>query len=309
MLSNNEKSQVREGFELYEHDWTFAASYLGEPFITNNCLVYFDGTSINLAAFSLGDARRIVSTSEISSGLRRIASGQRISLIHIWGRFEVAEEYDIHGERLRLLGTPDTTNGFDGEYSVDIPRHNLVELPEARKAIRAASNKGLAARVVHRDYFRADHFRLVEEWVNSRPIGLPSISAMTSLPAYIRHRHVELVEVSQGQRCCGFGVMSFPNPSNALLVATFSEQRPGARIEDRILGEVLEVCKQRGIDRLHLGYAGKESLARFKRKWGASQTGPDYWQAVYCSDGGPERLVNSLAFFWASRLHDVGLRR
>jgi hypothetical protein len=118
-----------------------------------------------------------------------------------------------------------------------------------------------------------------------------------------------LLEISRDHQLCGFGVISFPAAGHAVLMASFSERRPGARIEDRILAEAVQNCRDRQVRTLHLGYAGTDSLARFKRKWGATKTGPDYRDIIYCTETTDAGLLASNGFFWGSRMHATASRR
>jgi len=304
VLSHDEAAHVRVNFSIYDHEWAFPACYLGEPFLVGNCLAYYDGRAVNLAAFPVDEPGRQLSVGQVCAALDELPLWRTPDLLHIWGQFEASAEIMVRGHRLRL-SSDDSARRYGGAFSLDIEGHDLVGLPEARKAIRAAANKGLSATVRRAEYFTADHFRLIEEWVRTRPIGLPSVSAATGLPAYVRNGHVELLEILRDGNCCGFGVLAMPTSTDAVLVASFSERYPGARIEDRLMAEAIELCRTRGLRRLHLGYTGTASLARFKRKWGARQSGPDYADVVYCRNENDVQFVRSLSFFWTSRIHCI----
>jgi hypothetical protein len=308
VISSSEADYIKCNFWIYEHEWTFAAGYLGEPFLLEDCLVYFDGRAVNLVAFPIGAPGRAISAQRMSDVLVRVSATRAPELLHVWGSFSAPPEVRAGGAHLVRMNN-DADEVLGGAFSVDIDAHRIDDLAEARKALRSAANKGLQACLRQASYFTADHFRLVEEWVRTRPIGLPSVSAMSSLPAYIRNQHVELVEVRQGGRLCGFGVVAFPTLADAVLIASFSERYPGARIEDSILAATLDVCRQRAIRRLHLGYSGSESLSHFKRKWGAVQSGPPYRDLVYSLDARHRDMVRSDGYFWPSRLYSVSTGR
>ncbi|PWW60468.1 hypothetical protein DFQ13_107265 [Actinokineospora spheciospongiae] len=75
--------------------------------------------------------------------------------------------------------------------------------------------------------------------------------------------------------------------------------------------EIISLCKARDVTTLHLGYAGSDSLARFKCKWGATKTGPDYTEAIYADPeiDGYADIAQRYSFFWNSRMHEISASR
>lgn len=306
MINRDDEVRIAEGFGLYEHDWTFAACYLGEPFLIDDCLAYFDGRTINVAAFPVGNVRGVISHGALSNIVERLSSENALELVHVWGRFEVVPEIVTRSATLSQVD-PNIATEYGGEFTIKLGNHDLAVLPEAKKAARAIKNKRIRVTVGQHEIFRSDHYRLVEEWVRTRPIGPPSVSAMAALPAYVRNPHVSLIEAYSDNKMRGFGVISTPTARDGVLIATFSERYPGARIEDQLMLSAIEFCKARNISTLHLGYSGTDSLTRFKLKWGAKRTGPGFSEAVYCVRE-VDTMANEYTFFWPSRLHSTKIR-
>ena len=65
MLSVCDQDRIAQEFSVYEHEWRFFSGFLGEPFLLNNCLVYWDGTTANVCAFPLGESQESIGASEI----------------------------------------------------------------------------------------------------------------------------------------------------------------------------------------------------------------------------------------------------
>jgi len=64
----------------------------------------------------------------------------------------------------------------------------------------------------------------------------------------------------------------------------------------------LEYARSKGSRLFHLGYAGSKTVADFKSKWGARETGPRYKDAIWISDQSWKVLADSYGFAWISRL-------
>lgn len=82
---------------------------------------------------------------------------------------------------------------------------------------------------------------------------------------------------------------------------SFSRRIPGKRVDDAGLMASLDYAGALGCHTFHLGYARSESLASFKRKWGARETGPRYKDAIYAADADWTALAEDYGFAWVSR--------
>jgi len=307
LLSAVDRERVRAGFRVYEHEWRYFSGFLGEPFLVDGCLIYWDGSVISFPAFSLAEHRRF-NVRDVAGMMSQVPSVADVQVAFVWGDVELADKLDVVACPAPLTAVSVDTDAYPGEFTIDILDFDLARLKEARKAVRMLSRKDLSVRHRQLDGFEHHHFRLVEEWVRTRSIGSIATCATTTLPAYCREPHVHVFEVFRHDRLVAFAVVSLPTSDRAIVMWSFSQQGPGARLEDSMMYAIIEYCRSQRISTLECGYAGNASLARFKRKWGARQTAPDYRLGVFTTNGVWAERGLSGRFYWAIRMGDIAAR-
>ena len=317
MLSASDQRWITSHFWAYEHEWSFLRGYLGEPFLIDDYILFCDGTTVNICAFALNDRARMASEGDVENLVSGLQLWKSPALVHVWGLFDVPETITLRDGTSLMLGNRIAREEvYPGEYTLDLATHNIESLSGAREAARSARVKSLSTQVRRLRQLETRHFELIESWCETRAIASMAACAAASLAAYVRESHVMVIEVLDHNVCRGFSVLASSTSNDAVLLLSFPEKYPGARIGDSLLQGAIAHCKQGGYRHLHMGYAGSDSIAQFKRKWGGQETvtgtpstGPRYRQAVYAeSELWLERAAR-LDFYWMSRLLTLAAER
>ncbi|MEV7969283.1 hypothetical protein AB0O34_25335 [Sphaerisporangium sp. NPDC088356] len=302
MLNEDDRERISRGFSVYEHEWRFLAGYLGEPFLIDSCLVYWDGRTLNICALPLNGDDTVLGRSDLERIAARFAEVHEVELVHVWGSIAVPDALTVGNSVLGLTDQASVDSSFDGEHTIDLDDFSLGKLPEAAKSLRGVRNKGLTIAVKRVDQFAGSYYRIIEYWRQMHNIGAMASCAAATLPSYCRESHVVVVEASDQGRPCGFVVVAQPKADRAVRVLSFSLRSKGGRVGDALMFATIDYCMNAGVRTLHCGYAGSDSLSRFKEKWGARSTGPGYRQAMFATDPGWRARANEYRFYWAHRM-------
>lgn len=306
MLYQQEQDRITRQFAVYEHEWRFFAGFMGEPFLINECLVYCDGSTVNVCAFPIDDCPKVLQVSDIERMLDDLSRLDSIQLVHVWGVFRPTRSITLNGRTLELVNSDSCEENYTGEYTIDLSKFDLRRQREAAKSVRSAANKGIEVRIRDIDRFEVDHYRLMEHWLNTHEIGPIAACAASTLPSYCREPDVVVAEAIYEGAIRGFEVVAHPTNDRAIRMLSFGERLSGIKIGDALTYAVIEHCVDSGVRQLHCGYAGEPALARFKEKWGAVITGPTYRQALYAVDSYWRGLADVYSFYWALRMTSSG---
>jgi hypothetical protein len=302
MLSEDTKARFARSFSVYEHEWRFLAGYLGEPVESGGYLAFDDGSVINFCAFPLNQEGQALERTELERFITSAYKPESHKLIHIWGVFDPPAQLQIQDVVLDLVNQDATNEVFPGEFTIDLTTHDLATLPEAHRSVRRMHSKGLELEVTTPGALTSRHMSIIEHWRTSRAVSNMAAVAAHSLISFTKHSDVIVFDVKQDGILQGFTIGSRPNDDVAVNLMSFSKKYPGSRLGDALLWRTIEYHRDRGVKKLHLGYAGTEGLVHFKTKWGAQKTGADYRQALYAADGWWRSRAEAYDFYWMSRL-------
>lgn len=281
MLGRSEIDCIADGFCVYDHEWRFYSKFLGSPTLVDDLLLYFDGEILFVCAFPLKDPFRELTRERVAEVISPYAD--RATGVNIWGRF--ACPATIRLKNLEIAPTHFT--GYDDTYPsliVPVDAFDFADHPKARKSISTAHRNG--ARGVLRDSssLTYEHQQLVLDWIDSIQ---PSRVHQTMAHAAVEYAEQEgnwVIDVVSEARLVGFAILSFPNGDSSVMLNSFrsyNESDRRLRIGDIISATALTLLKEHDIKHLHRGYSTTASLESFKRKWGASVTGPRYSEAFF----------------------------
>jgi hypothetical protein len=221
-------------------------------------------------------------------------------LVHLWGNLQTPESIKIGGRELHCVVSGEEE--YEGEYSIDIFENSNSFSQETRKTIRSFNRDGLRATISPSRRLSWHELNLIEKWQERIAPGIAGTLAGASISNYVLSTHSYTTRCFLGDRLVGFSVFATPKPDRAVNLMSFSERLKGIKIEDKLLHATIEMCKLQNISRLHLGYAGTDSLAKFKKKWGAKRSGPNYTQAIYVTGQDWANRAKDFTFFWYARL-------
>lgn len=306
MLTHEEQSRVVKDMCVYEHEWRYLAGYLGEPFLLDDVLCFYDGRALNVCVFTLGSAKTL-SSDELKSRLAILDKEIQPRLVHVWG--DVFTPANIEVGRVKLRRVVQAEAKFPGEYSLDLANVPGAYSAEVMKAIRSFRRDNLQFTVDASTRLSWRELALIERWQERISPGIAGTVAGASIAGYVLSSSSYTVRCFIDHRLVGFSVFSRPTAERAVNLMSFAERLRGVKIEDGLVYSTIQTCRSQNVRWLHLGYAGTDSLGRFKQKWGATKTGADYTQAIYVDGQDWEKCAQDFTFYWWARLlgHRFGI--
>jgi hypothetical protein len=251
---------IAGGFWVYEHD-VRPHSVLYGPFAEHNGWIsYDDGYALHIAAYRLGDPEAHLMPDTFVRVVQDRLRGERRAAVSVWGRLDLALDYALPGytcvHREAKAASADVADLTSTETSQD-----------AVRAARRAAQLGYVTEVSESP-LQPEHFSVMDRWVATHKVTRPHRAfALACLESHQRG-YVLRLDVRCHGKLEGFGLLSFPTRHDAVYLQGFLLNRPGSRAGDSLLDHMVRQCREAGVEKVHLGYTGTESLRRFKAKWG-----------------------------------------
>lgn len=305
MLGKTDIEFIYNNYKIYDHNWEFYASLLGEPFLINDCLIYFDGKILYVCAFSLINPKKPVNIKELLDKLSTDKRFETAEILDVWGNFtNNQEKISWKGFKpIEIAHTNKIDSVFDSIIFID--NFNYSNNKKARLAKNAAENKKVYTKIVKRDYLTSEHIKIMKKFLQNHNIQQPHLSFFLSIQFIIRSENAVIIEsYNNSENLIGFSViMHTSQDSLTYLLACYDNCEK--RAADATLAKCIEYCKASGIKRFHMGYSGSDSLLDFKKKWGASSSGLSYEEVFYklsdsLSDINENTIFNG-NFLWRDR--------
>lgn len=154
-------------------------------------------------------------------------------------------------------------------------RYYVLELDDFRVpgALRRMVRKaGQQLTIARGSAFTREHTRLALEFVRRVKPGPRIETLLDRMPAYLNaSQHALVLEAWTRENCLSaFYVVDLATPAFGVYVIGGHSKKhyvPGA--SDLLFFEMVQVCRQAGKARIHLGLGVNAGIRRFKQKWGA----------------------------------------
>ena len=303
MLTEVDIARINAEFGVYDHDWRFFSEFLGEPFLLENYLAYFDGLILYLCAFRLGGCWRELRADELQSLVNDFEFAEDVQAINVWGVYqEVPRALGVKQRVLPLAREVPRSEACDA--MIDLDDFDFARYTSARLARNSAKNKGVACRVTQRETLSHRHTRLMEGFFRTHDISATHASFYLAANSLIKRNNVYIVEGWHGGKLIGFCLLSHAGVEAASIVMGFYDNAARLRVSDGIFSEAIMWAKGRGLRRLHVGYSGHRSLLDYKRKWGPLISLPPYGEAFYSASQEILAVVNRGNYPWRERILD-----
>lgn len=124
--------------------------------------------------------------------------------------------------------------------------------------------------VITRGKFGREHKRIVQGFLNSRPLTADQVYLFKHLQHYLKHSpSAKLLEARKGRELVAFTVTDLGSANYAFYLFNFRSidfNIPGA--SDFLFREMVNVAQSRGKEAINLGLGINSGIRRFKEKWG-----------------------------------------
>jgi len=295
MLSDREKQVVSETIASSEHDYFVWSSLLGEPFVVDGFICYFDGVTAAIAGVPLADGRP---RNGIRSRLDRV--------VDKWMQRPDVDFVNYFGpEHLAVARNP----SFGLIYKQEPADYNLdlfIELgsgPDTRASrklrqdLNRAVRNGIEVEARKQEFLTAEQLRLMSQLAARTDLEVSDVTYLANAAALLRHDSSMLFEARLGDAVAGVGIAHHYFTSKPFfVVAAFDSRLAG--VSDAIYAAVISYYRLHGAEWLGLGYAATAGQYHYKHKWGGEARNSPCWQLIWrrCNIATPFR--DSLHWPW-----------
>jgi hypothetical protein len=296
MLTPQQVNYIQEHINSSDQDFFFWSSLLGEPFLEQDILTYYDGETVSLVGYSLN------AQTEQSSIVRSL-----IELVMKWLKVPTVKCFNYFGPRpLDLsdcLGAEFSLiyvlkpEHYQADIFIDLNHASLLKTSRAKESMRKTQRLGLAATVSPRDYLSHQHIELVRRLLSRETMMMCDVSQLTNTVSILKDPATRCFDVEQDQILIGFAVAhEFFAQMPFLTLAAFDTSQSG--VSDTIYLALINYYKARGARWLGLGYGVTEGLYQYKTKWGGVRCNPPVHQCIWAKSG----FENAVFDYWVCNL-------
>jgi hypothetical protein len=275
MLSPSDEAFLDVQAYSVDHDYFYLPTLLGEPFLSNGILSFFDGSAVHIMGSAI-PWDPVNAHQQIASVVEQWIMDERVEFVNYFG--PARPDWP-------LLET------FTIVYSADCLAHNVelfVDLSlmpsmkvarKQRQDLGRARRRGIEVRTTRLPYLSHRHITLLRSSMQRNDYGVSDASYVVNVPAILGHSSTMVFEAVIGDRLVGFGVThEFFRGRPFFLAAAFDRAAPGC--SDALYGAIIRYYRETGAKTLSLGYASSPENMRYKLKWGGMARTPPCFQLI-----------------------------
>lgn len=275
MLSLSDEAFLEANAYSVDHDYFYLPKLLGEPFLSNGILSFYDGTAVHIMGTAIPwcpvNAHR-----QLAAVAERWMLDERVEFINYFGPvypdWPLSETFTVAYSADRLDHNVELFVDLSLLPSVKIARKQRQDLGRARR-------RGIEVRTTRLLYLSHRHITLLRSSLQRSDYGLSDASYVVNVPAILGHSSTLVFEAVSGDRLVGFGVThEFFRGRPFFLAAAFDRAATGC--SDAIYGAIIRYYREAGANTLSLGYASSPQNMQYKLKWGGMARTPPCFQLI-----------------------------
>jgi hypothetical protein len=306
MLSPDEQAFIADNLTSGDHDYFVWSGLVGEPFLCDGILCYFDGETVAVVGHTLG-------------GTHQPIAERLPDVIATWCRCPDVAFINYFGPLPAEMPPP---AGWVPIYSADPRPWNrevFLDLAvqgrrayswEIRGQLRMAARHGVEVTNEQRQSLGHEHISLLRSLATRQSLAPSDAGYCANVVSILRGDSTMVWEARVNGKLTGFAVTHehfLHRPF--LVVGAFDRAQQGT--SDSVYAAVLEGYLDRGGHELGLGYAVDEGLFRYKTKWPGARIGPPCHQFIWQRLGVEVDFNDCLHWPWrlmtgATRLAEIG---
>jgi hypothetical protein len=278
MLSDREKHMIRDTIASSEHDYFVWSSLVGEPFVVDSFICYFDGVTAAIAGVPLAHGR---SANSIQSRLDRVVDDwmQRpdVGFINYFGPQQVGVAHSPNFDLIYRQKPSDHNVDLFIELGLDLTIRATRQL---RQDINRAIRNGIKVEARKQEFLTAEQLRLMSELAGRADLEVSDVTYLANAATILRHDSTMAFEARVCDKVVGVGIAHHYFPGKPFfVVAAFNSGPTG--VSDAIYSAVISYYRVQGADWLGLGYAATPGQYQYKHKWGGKAWNPPCWQLIW----------------------------
>jgi hypothetical protein len=299
MLSDEESNFIKNDLYSSDHDYYFWSHLLGEPFLYDDILYYFDGKTLSIIGFPFDKEFSIgIVTRKIAEGIKWWSNKAELFYICYLGPSNI--------KLGNILGKTFYRYYFQepSRYNVDVflnLRHpQLLKTRNAKESISKVKRHGYATKIRHREFLTYQHINLLRQLILDHPMFMDDLSALITSVSLVNNKFTTFFELEIDGNLVGF-IMAheFYEHKPFMQAACFDHTVKGS--SDALYSTVIKYYIDKGASWLGLGYSGDEGLYNYKTKWGGYYCSQPIYQLAWKKKGIRERAAG-YCLHWQSSL-------
>ncbi len=278
MLSDQEKHLISETIASSEHDYFVWSSLLGEPFLMDSFICYFDGATAAIAGVPLADGKPAIG---IRTRLDRVVNEwmQRcdVKFVNYFG----PQHLDGENNSSFCLIYEEKQRDYNLDMFIDLASdQDTGTRRKLRQDLNRAIRNGVKVEPRKQEFLTAEQLRLISQLATRADLEVSDVSYLVNAAVLLRHDSSMVFEARIGDAVVGVGIAHHYFTGRPFFaVAAFDPRATG--VSDAIYSAVVSYYRLQGAEWLGLGYAATASQYHYKHKWGGIARDPPCWQLIW----------------------------
>jgi predicted double-glycine peptidase len=292
LLTSADRLRIARDITSADHDYFVWSGLLGEPFLRDGILCFFDGDTVAVAGHELGRRGGEIAAPRLTAVMRDWSIRADVAFINYSGPAQAAP---LPREEWNLLYTAGP-QPWNYEVFLDLRRPEPYG-SEIRRHVRAAQRRGLRVTMEHREFLGFEHIHLLRELAIRHHFIASSASYLTNVVSILRSKATAVWEARIDGVLVGFDVThEFFEHHPFSIIGAADRGHPGT--SDAIHAAMIEHYRDRGACELGLGHSVDEGLYRWKTKWPGALVVPACHQSIWQRVGNRSRYSDCLYWPW-----------
>ena len=275
MLSSSDEAFLDTNAYSIDHDYFYLPRLLGEPFLNDGILSFFDGSSVHIMG-TLIPWLPVNAHDKIASVVERWMRDKRVEFINYFGpirpNWALSQNFVIEYFKECL--------DYSVELFVDLSiMPSLKVARRQRQDLARAHRRKIEVRKTKLVFFSHSHITLLRNNLQRSDYGISDASYVLNLSSVLSHPSTMVFEAMIGDRLVGIGVThEYFRGRPFFLAAAFDRGEPGC--SDAIYRAIIGYYKEAGANTLSLGYTSSPENMHYKTKWGGAPRVPPCFQLI-----------------------------
>jgi len=303
MLDEHDRRLIHDSIFSSEHDYFVWSRLLGEPFVVNGILSYFDGIAVAISGPPLGaEATKQDPSSQLQRAVEHWMAIPAVEFVNYFGPAAISPS---QSPDFKLIYS-EAPIGFN--VDLFIPLH-CRRSNRAERRLRQDENRvrrsGISIEVLRQEYLTVKQLELISGLIRRPNVEASDAAYLVNACTLVSHPATTVFEARKPGEVLGVGIAhSYFEGKPSFILAAFAPEFIG--VSDAMYGEVIKHYREQGAEHLSLGYAVSPGQYRYKRKWGAVTYTPPSWQFIWQRCSSKASFLDCLYWPWQSLTTKMG---
>ena len=299
MIDIQQSEFIKDNIGCSDHDYYFWSLILGEPFLYQDILCYYDGITLSVIGLPLNSKiTEVDALRKISEVVETWIQNKDIKFISYFGPWYLTLD-NVLDKSFQLFYSQDP-KPYNVDVFLDLKSPKTLKTRNAKESIRKVRRQGLKVNIRDRAFLTYEHINLIRQLIIKHSISLDEISCLTTIGTFLRNGHTLFFEVEICNQLAGFAVVHeyFENRPFLLFVCL---DRNYKYVSDALYSAIIEFYLAKGAHWISFGYSGDKGLYEYKAKWGETRCNLPFHQ-LYWKKGIIQNRSSLYCLHWPAAL-------